>query len=590
MDALGNLKRTHHAGRVTAELIGQTVTVAGWVDRLRDHGGVYFIDLRDWTGIVQVVFHPEHLPADSLAAARDLAREYVVAVSGVVTPRPPEMVNSKLGTGAIEIDAREIRVLNISRTPPFAIEDDTDASEDLRLKFRYLDLRRPTLQESLRLRNRVTLSVRHHLNEQGFCEVETPMLVRPTPEGARDYLVPARLHRGKFYALPQSPQLYKQILMVAGFDKYFQIARCLRDEDLRADRQPEHTQIDIEMSFVTEDDVFRLVEGMMGQVFRDVLGITLPAEFPRLTYREAMDRFGTDKPDTRFGLEMIDLTALGAQSEFGVFKQAVESGGGVRGLVVPGGAGKSRKEIDDLTEKAKLYGAKGLAWARVTETGLEGGSAKFLDAPAVTSALGARPGDLLLFVADARLDVACRSLGAVRSVLGEPLIKGREMEFNFAWVREFPLFEPTDNGGWAPAHHIFSMPLEEHVELLESDPGKVHAQLYDLVCNGVELASGSIRIHRRDIQERVMKVIGLSIEEAESRFGFLLEAFQYGAPPHGGIAPGLDRLIMVMTGRRSIRDVIAFPKTQSATSLMDGCPAEVDERDVRDLHLKITAE
>jgi aspartyl-tRNA synthetase len=590
MDSMGSLARTHHCGRVTAGATGQSVTVTGWVDRLRDHGGIYFVDVRDWTGIVQVVFHPDEVSADILAKARDLAREYVVAVQGVVADRPADMVNSNLATGAIEIVAKDLRVLNISRTPPFAISDDVEASEDLRLKYRYLDLRRPSLQESLRLRNRVTLEVRRFLNGEGFCEVETPMLVRPTPEGARDYLVPARLHRGKFYALPQSPQLYKQILMVAGFDRYFQLARCLRDEDLRADRQPEHTQIDIEMSFVREDDVFTLIEGMMSHLFERVLDVRLTTPFPRLTYREAMDRYGSDKPDTRFGLEMVDLTALGAGSDFQVFKGAVEAGGAIYGLRLPGGAAKSRKDIDDLTEKAKLYGAKGLAWTKVTDAGFEGGSAKFLDAATLRPALRAEPGDLLLFVADARRDTAAKSLGAVRTTLGEPLIKGRENEFNFLWVREFPLFEPTDDGGWTPAHHIFSMPIEEHLDFLESDPGKVHAQLYDLVANGVEMASVSIRIHRRDIQERVMKVIGLSLEEAERRFGFLLEAFQYGAPPHGGIAPGLDRLIMVMTGRRSIRDVIAFPKTQSATSLMDGCPAEVDEKDVRDLHLKIVKE
>jgi aspartyl-tRNA synthetase len=591
MESMGELKRTHPTGTVTRADAGRAVTVMGWVHKVRDHGGVLFVDLRDFSGILQVVFHPGEVPADVMEKAWELSREYVVGVQGLLAVRPEEMRNPALATGEVELKATDLRILNTARTPPFPIEDEVEASEDLRLKYRYLDLRRATLQESLRLRNRVTLEVRRYLNGEGFCEIETPMLVRPTPEGARDYLVPARLHPGKFYALPQSPQIYKQILMVAGFDRYFQLARCLRDEDLRADRQPEHTQIDIEMSFIREDDVFHLVEGMIRHVFREVLSVDTPTPFPRITFRESMNRFGTDKPDTRFDLEMVDLTEIAAASQFQVFRGAAEAGGAVKGLRVPGGATKSRKDITDLEEFAKTYGAKGLAWAKVADGGvLEGGVAKFLDAAAVGSLLGATTGDLLLFVADARWEVACKSLGAVRSALGEPLIAGREKEFNFLWVREFPLFDRNDDGSWTPAHHIFSMPMEEHLQYLESDPGKVHAQLYDLVCNGVEMASGSIRIHRRDIQERVMKVIGLTHEEAEQRFGFLLEAFQYGAPPHGGIAPGLDRLIMVMTGRRSIRDVIAFPKTQSASSLMDGCPAEVDPRDVRDLHLKIEKE
>jgi aspartyl-tRNA synthetase len=587
LESMGDLKRTHPAGTLTRAAAGQTIDVMGWVHKVRDHGGVLFVDVRDFSGVLQVVFHPGEVPAGVMDKARELSREYVVGIRGALAVRPEEMRNPALPTGEVELKATDIRILNTSRTPPFPIEEEVDASEDLRLKYRYLDLRRAPLQESLRLRNKVTLEVRRYLNGEGFCEIETPMLVRPTPEGARDYLVPARLHPGKFYALPQSPQIYKQILMVSGFDRYFQLARCLRDEDLRADRQPEHTQIDIEMSFVREDDIYALVEGMMRSVFAEVLGVDVPTPFPRITYRESMNRFGTDKPDMRFGLEMVDLTELAATSDFQVFRGAATAGGAVKGLRVPGGAVKSRKDIMDLEEVAKTYGAKGLAWTKVTEGGLEGGVAKYLDAAAITSILGAAPGDLLLFMADTRWETATKSLGAVRSALGEPLIAGREKEFHFVWVREFPLFDRNDDGSWTPAHHIFSMPIEDHLPFLETDPGRVHAQLYDLVCNGVEMASGSIRIHRRDVQERVMKVIGLSIEEAEKRFGFLLEAFQYGAPPHGGIAPGLDRLIMVMTGRRSIRDVIAFPKTQSASSLMDGCPAEVDPRDVRDLHLRI---
>jgi aspartyl-tRNA synthetase len=440
----------------------------------------------------------------------------------------------------------------------------------------------------MRLRARVTLEVRKYLFEQDFVEVETPMMVRPTPEGARDYIIPARLHPGKFYALPQSPQLYKQILMVSAMNRYFQLARCLRDEDLRADRQPEHTQIDMEMAFVREDDVFTVVEGLMSHVLRTCLGVELPTPFPRLSYRNAMDLYGTDKPDLRFDLELTEVSEEAAKTQFKVFADTVGRGGTVKGLRVPGGAARSRKEIDGLEDVARTFGAKGLAWTKVGADGLLGGVGKHLgDGGGLVDALGAEPGDLLLFVAD-EWAAACKALGAVRSILGEPLVEGKEKEFRFLWVREFPLFEfDPDRGRWEASHHMFSMPMEDHLQYLETDPGKVHAQLYDLVANGVELASGSIRIHRRDIQERVMKVVGMSREDADRRFGFLLEAFQYGAPPHGGIAPGLDRLIMLMSGRRSLRDVIAFPKTARAASLMDQAPAEVDPQDLQDLHIRV---
>jgi aspartyl-tRNA synthetase len=587
-EAMGSWRRTHLCGELRGDHAGAEALLMGWVHRTRDHGGVVFLDVRDHTGLAQVVFHPENLPADALDRARGARSEFVVAVKGKVVRRPPEMVNPDLPTGEIEVDAVDFRILNPSRTPPFPVDEETEVSEDLRLRYRYLDLRRPSLQQSLRLRSRVAFETRRFLLDRSFVEIETPMMVRPTPEGARDYLVPARLHPGKFYALPQSPQLYKQILMVSGMNRYFQLARCLRDEDLRADRQPEHTQIDIEMAFVGEEDVFAVVEGLMAHLFRSCLGVELPVPFPRLTYREAMDRFGTDKPDLRFGLELVDVSAAVAGSPFAVFAQTVARGGTVKGLRVPGGAAKSRKDLDGLEALAKTYGAKGLAWTKLGESGFEGGIGKHLgDGAEIRRVLGGEPGDLLLFVADA-WGTAAKALGAVRTALGEPLVVGKEREFRFLWVREFPLFEfNPDRGRWEAAHHMFSMPKEEHLPYLETDPGKVHALLYDLVANGLELASGSIRIHRRDIQERVMKVVGMSPAEAERRFGFLLEAFQYGAPPHGGIAPGLDRLVMLMCGRRSLREVIAFPKTARATSLMDQAPAEVDPEDLADLHLRV---
>jgi len=587
-DDLGDWARTHRCGELRGADAGTKAVLMGWVQKARDHGGVLFVDLRDHTGLTQIVFHPELVDPETLERARAARGEFVLGVKGQVRARPGDMVNPGLPTGEVELEVLEMRVLNVSLTPPFPVDDDAEVSEDLRLKYRYVDLRRPSLQEALRLRANVALEVRKHLFGRGFTEIETPMLVRPTPEGARDYIVPARLHPGKFYALPQSPQLYKQILMVSGFDKYFQIARCLRDEDLRADRQPEHTQIDIEMAFAREDDVFTLVEELMVHVFRTCLHVEPATPFPRMTYREAMSRFGTDKPDLRFDLELADVSDRVAASAFGVFRDTVGKGGTVMGLRVPGGGARSRKEIADLEETAKRYGAKGLAWTKPGERGLEGGIGKFLggDEAALREVLGGEPGDLWLFVAD-QWGTACKSLGAVRTVLGEPLTAGKEREFRWLWVREFPLFEyDPARGGWEAAHHLFSMPLEEHIPFLDTDPGKVHAQLYDLVVNGVELASGSIRIHRRDIQEKVMKVVGMSLEEAEQKFGFLLEAFQFGAPPHGGIAPGLDRLIMVMSGRRSLRDVIAFPKTARAASLMDGAPAEVDPQDLQDLGLK----
>jgi aspartyl-tRNA synthetase len=589
LENLGTRRRTHTCGELRASHAGSRVTLTGWVHRLRDHGGMVFVDLRDRFGLTQVVFRPE-ISAELTTRARDLRSEFVIAVEGKVEPRPASMVNAGITTGEIEVQADVLSVLNVSETPPFSIEDDTDVNEDLRLKYRYLDLRRHELANIIALRHRAVSAVREFLNTQGFLEIETPMLVKPTPEGARDFVVPSRLHPGKFYALPQSPQLYKQILMVSGMDRYYQIARCLRDENLRADRQPEHTQIDLEMSFVGEEDVFRVVEGMMSHVWKTTLGIDIKTPFPRLTYADSMNRFGTDKPDLRFGLELGDVSESAAKCEMRAFSEVVTSGGRIKCLVVPGGAARTRKEIDGWEVLVKELGARGLGWTRITAAGWDGGVAKFFGPDLqkeTAAAAGAKEGDLLLLVA-AAMPLAARALGVVRNILGR---EGglKKDDFNFTWVREFPLFEwDEDRKTWVAMHHMFTMPMEADLAKLESDPGAVRGQLYDLVCNGTEMASGSIRIHRRDIQARVMKVAGLEMEEAERKFGFLLEAFQFGAPPHGGIAPGVDRLVMLLAGRDSIRDTIAFPKTTSMSSPMDGSPSEIDPQDLRDLKIRIT--
>jgi aspartyl-tRNA synthetase len=589
LETLGSWERSHTCGELRSEHIGQPTVLCGWVHRSRNHGGLIFINLRDRYGITQVVFDPAQ-NAELTEAAKDLRSEYVIAVRGAVRNRPQGQTNPGMVTGVIEVLADEVKLLNSSAVPPFVIEDQTTASEDLRLKFRYLDLRRPALAQNIILRHNFILAVRNYLSAQNFLEIETPLLTRSTPEGARDYLVPCRVQPGKFYALPQSPQIYKQILMVAGFDKYFQIARCLRDEDLRADRQPEHTQIDIEMSFATQDQIFSLAEGMFQQVFKEVAGIDLQTPFPRLPYAEAMNRFGSDKPDMRFGLELCEIAAVAAKSEFTVFKQALENHGQVKGICVPGGGKWSRKDIDGLTELAKIYGAKGLAWAKVSGESLEGSIAKFfageLDQELMQT-MSAKDGDIMLFVAD-QPSVVAAALGALRIECAKRMDLIPQGKFAFAWITDFPLFHYNqEEKRWEAEHHMFSMPKEEHLEYLDSDPGKVLGQLYDLVANGSELASGSIRIHRRDIQEKVMKVLGLSPAEAAKKFGFLLEAFEYGAPPHGGIAPGVDRILAMITGGDSIRDVIAFPKTTSGSGLMEGSPSEVDQRQLKDLHIKL---
>ncbi len=587
--------RTHTCGELRGTNAGQRVALTGWVHRLRDHGGVFFLDLRDRYGITQIVTRPGETAQELLRVIREMRPETVVRIAGTVSRRPEGMVKADRPTGEIEVLAESAQILAPSETPPFQIENATSAGEDLRLEYRYLDLRRPELARVLELRHHIAMATRRHFGERGFLEIETPMLVKPTPEGARDYLVPSRERPGRFYALPQSPQLYKQILMVAGLDRYFQIARCLRDEDLRADRQPEHTQIDVEMSFAGEEDVFAVIEALMMRLFRDVLGVEVATPFERLDYDVCMDRFGSDKPDLRYAGEIVDVTDRFAGCALELLGGAQAAGQRVKALVVPGGAALSRKESDALEEEVKLAGAKGLLRTKVAGCGFESGFAKHVEpdrAAEIVRAAGASPGDLLAVVVAERAQ-ANRALGRLRSLLAARAAEARRERheapvYRFLWVCHFPLFERDEaTGALTAAHHMFTMPLESDLAKLETDPLAVRAQLYDLVMNGVELGSGSVRINRRDVQERVMKVVGLSAEEADRRFGFLLKAFQYGAPPHAGIALGLDRLVMLMAQRSSIRDTIAFPKTTSALSLVDGAPAEADPKDLRDLHIRV---
>ncbi len=579
--------RSHHLGELDASKVGAKVRLMGWVARVRDLGGVRFVELRDRYGRVQLVIDAA---GPMGAATESLRMEDVIAVEGEVRARPKDMVRDDTRAGGIEVAVSRVVMLNKSEVIPFNIADDVKASEELRLKYRYLDLRRRPLKENIELRHKALLAIRNFLSARGFLEIETPMLVRATPEGARDYLVPSRLHPGSFYALPQSPQLYKQILMVAGFDRYFQIARCLRDEDLRADRQPEHTQIDIEMSFVEEKDVFALVEAMMAEVFRVTRGIELKTPFRAMSYAEAIDRFGTDKPDLRYGLELRTISECFAGTEFRVVKQVLESGGAVRGFVVDEGERLQKRDVDELEAVAKAAGAGGLLSLRCADGRLAGVAAKFLGEAVerrVIDTLGLRPGGLLLALVGKPADVS-GILGRLRVDVAHRLGLDQAPGYEMLWVNQFPLFErDPDTGGYTPCHHLFSMPFEEDIQYLESDPLRVRAHLYDLVCNGTELASGSIRIHNRALQERVMAVTGITQEDAARRFGFLLDAFEFGAPPHGGIAPGVDRLIMTLVGAPSIRDVIAFPKTQKATSLMDEAPSPVDPQLLRDLHIEI---
>jgi len=580
--------RTHMNGRVTESLIGQDVQLKGWVQKRRDLGGLIFIDLRDRTGIVQVVVRPENEAVHKLAES--IRSEYVLDIKGTVLER--ENKNPNMPTGNIEVIASEINILNAAKMTPIPIGDEAEnVSEDLRLKYRYLDLRRPALQETFRLRSKASNTIRNFLTEEEFLEVETPILTKSTPEGARDYLVPSRVHGGEFYALPQSPQLFKQLLMVAGFDRYFQIARCFRDEDLRADRQPEFTQVDIETSFMDVEDLMAMMESMMGQVMEATLGRNdTPAKFERMTHEEAMRRFGSDKPDTRFGLELIDVADAVTGAGFKVFDMALESNGQVKAINVKGEADKfSRKDIDKLQEFTAVYGAKGLAWLKVTPEGLNGPIAKFFDetyAQKLMEATNAEAGDLLLFVAS-KPTVVADSLGALRVKLGHELGLIDETKFNFLWVTDFPLvtFEEED-GRFYANHHPFTMPNREDLHLLETDPASVRALAYDLVLNGYELGGGSQRIYERDIQERMFKLLGFTEQEAVDQFGFLLEAFEYGTPPHAGIALGLDRLVMILAGRSNLRDTIAFPKTASASDLLTQAPSPVADAQLQELSIR----
>jgi len=583
------LKRSDACGTLTAADAGRQVTLAGWVHRRRDHGNLIFIDLRDRSGICQVVLRPEESP-EAHAAARDIRGEYVVAVAGEVVRRTEPNVNPNLPTGEIEVVAKRLEVLNRSEVPPFPLdEQDPPASEDVRLKYRYLDLRRRPLLRALTLRHRIALETRRYLDEQGYLELETPILTRSTPEGARDYVVPSRVHPGKIYALPQSPQLFKQIFMIAGYEKYFQIARCFRDEDLRADRQPEFTQIDIEASFIEPEDIYVLVEGMMRRIFA-VAGQTFPAEVRRLTYREAMDGYGTDAPDVRFGLVIQDLTDLAAGSGFPVFEKCAGSGGVVRAVLAPGCARYSRRETDELVELAKRYGAGGVVFVKRTDTGVQSSAMKFLGperAAAILDRLGAATGDLAMIVADRR-ETASRSLGALRMEVVRREKMPPASPWGMAWVDDFPLFElrPEDRS-ITPCHHPFTAPRDEDLRYLETEPLKVRARAYDLVLNGWELGGGSIRIHSEEIQRRIFAALKMSPQQADEKFGFFLQALRFGAPPHGGIAFGLDRIVAMLTGAPSLRDVIAFPKTTSATCLMTGSPSTFEPEQLEELYLAL---
>ncbi|HLA83368.1 MAG TPA: aspartate--tRNA ligase [Thermoguttaceae bacterium] len=583
--------RSHTCGELNDAHIGDEVTLCGWVDTARDHSGVLFVDLRDRYGRTQLVFGPES-GTNVLAAAKSLRSEYVVQAVGKVAPRPEGTVNPKLATGQIEVRVHRLTVLNPSLTPPFQPSQKELPGEDLRLKYRYLDLRRADMQQALLLRHRMSQIMREYVDQLGFIDVETPMLGRSTPEGARDYLVPSRVQPGTFYALPQSPQLYKQIMMIAGYDRYVQIARCFRDEDLRADRQPEFTQLDLEMSFVDVDDVIGVIDGLVARLAKDLLGRELTLPLPRMTYDEAMERFGHDAPDLRFGMELIDLGDLAAECEFRVFRSAVDAGGRVRGINAKGAAGRySRKGIDELTAYVQQdFKAKGLVWFKVEEDGtLASPSAKNFDAgllEQIGRRMDAAPGDLLLIVAD-QFDVTCKSLYGLRKRLGAELKLYDPREMHFSWIVEFPMFAvDEETGGWTAMHHPFTAPRAEDVERLETAPGECRARAYDLVINGCEAGGGTIRIHDQKLQQRAFRLLGIDDETARERFGFLLDALQYGAPPHGGIALGLDRMVMLFSGMTSIRDCIAFPKTQRATDLMTGAPGLVDPKQLRELGIE----
>lgn len=581
--------RTHASNELSEALQGEKVVLKGWVQRRRDLGGLIFIDLRDRTGITQVVFSPD--VAEAHALADKVRSEYVIEVEGTVILRTEDQINPNVPNGKIEVEATSLIVINTAKTTPFQIEDRTDVSEDLRLKYRYLDLRRPVMFDTFKMRSDVTRTIRNFLQNEGFLEVETPILTKSTPEGARDYLVPSRVHEGEFYALPQSPQLFKQLLMVAGFEKYFQIARCFRDEDLRADRQPEFTQVDIETSFLTQEEVLEMNERLIQAVMKEVKGIDIPAPFQRMKYQEAMDRYGSDKPDVRFGLELVALNDIFEGCNFKVFADTVAQGKQVKSINIKGAADKySRKDMDELTKFVSIYGAKGLAWLKVTEEGLNGPIAKFFDealAAALIERMGAEVGDILVFVAD-KAPVVAASLGALRSKLGQDLNLIDESQFAFLWITDWPLFEfSEEDGRYYAAHHPFTRPFDEDIALMDTDPSAVRAQAYDIVLNGYELGGGSLRIYERDLQEKMFELLGFTEEEAQAQFGFLLEAFEYGVPPHAGLAFGLDRFVMLLAGRTNLRDTIAFPKTASASCLMTEAPSEVSPEQLSELSLAI---
>lgn len=590
METLKDMERTHHCGELRKTDEGKEVQLAGWVSRRRDHGGLIFVDMRDRSGLAQIVFD-EAAMGKNFAKAETLRNEFVIGVRGKVRARSAETVNPKMDTGEIEVVVTELRILNKAKTPPFYIQDGVDVDENVRLRYRYLDLRRPEMQKNIMLRHRVAKIMRDYLDEHGFLEIETPMLCRSTPEGARDFLVPSRLNPGQFYALPQSPQIFKQLLMVSGFEKYFQIVRCFRDEDLRADRQPEFTQLDIETSFLNQDDILNLMEGLIKRIFEPTLGVKIETPFQRMSWDEAMERFGSDKPDLRFGMELQDISEFVKGSDFKVFTSVLEKGGQVKVIKVDDYANIPRRELDGLVEYVKIYGAKGLAWIQYTEEGIKSPFKKFYSDETfeqIKQATGAKTGDLLLVVGD-KASVVAQALGELRLEMARRRNLIDENKLCFLWIVDFPMFEYVEEDKrYKAMHHPFTAPRDEDVEFLLTEPEKVKAKAYDIVLNGVEVGGGSLRIYQSDLQEKVFKAIGLSDEEARAKFGFLMDAFEFGTPPHGGIAFGLDRLVMLMAKRKSIRDVIPFPKTQSAIDPMSHAPNEVDEKQLRELYIKTT--